>query len=225
MNECYTILVVDDQSVSRSIATAILSSAGWQVDETDSGAGAVAAVGRKAYALVLMDIEMPGQDGFGAARAIRSSGGYAAAVPIIAFTALRPEDVLDRIRSTGMDGLITKPFTAETLIAAVEPWRPTIAGHAVGRLATIFGEKEIAILLGRFRQQLGEALVAPDTAGERRARAHQIAGIAGTLGFPDVSQTWLDVASGSESAWTAATSAARKAIAHLTPYLNSHRNC
>jgi len=211
------ILVVDDQQVNRGIAMTILSAAGWDVDEAESGAAAVSAVARRRYALVLMDIEMPGQNGFDATRAIRDAGGYGAAVPIIAFTALPREEVVGRIDSTGMDGLIIKPYTAEALIAAVEPWRPAGAGQTVARLATIFGEKEISGLLARFRQQLGEALAAPDTAGERRARAHQIAGLAGTLGFPDVSRAWLDVAGGSESAWAGATIAARKAIVALTP--------
>ncbi len=217
MNNTPAILVVDDEIVNRSFAAVVLRSARWHVDEIEDGPAAIHMVRERRYALVLMDIQMPDMDGFEAARAIRAGDGPAAAVPILAFTALRREDAIGRAEAAGMDGFIAKPFTAEALIAAAELWRPDNAAHPAARLASIFGAAEIASLIERFRLQLQEALVSPDPAGSHRPRAHQIAGVAGTLGFADVSRTWLAVAEGDDSSWEAARIAARKALAQIIP--------
>lgn len=217
MDNIPAILVVDDEIVNRSIAAAVLESAGWQVDEVENGPAAIRAVRDGRYALVLMDIQMPGMDGFEAARAIRAGHGATAAVPILAFTALQREDAIGRVEAVGMDGFIAKPFTADALIAAAEPWRPDMGGHPAARLASIFGTAEVASLIDRFRQQLQDALAPPDPTGSHRPRAHQIAGVAGTLGFAEVSRTWLAVADGDDSCWAAARIAARKALAQIIP--------
>jgi CheY-like chemotaxis protein len=212
MVEIPSILVVDDEAVNRGIATVMLEQAGWHVDTVEDGASAIIASRRRIFALVLMDIQMPGMDGFEAAKAIRADGGT---VPILAFTALARSDAEGRLESAGMDGYIAKPFTAPELLAAVEPWRPSTKPHNSARLAALFGEAEINAMLVRFRQQLADALAAPDILGERRSRAHRVAGIAGTLGFPEVSLTWLAVSEGEDSQWDAARIAARKALAEL----------
>ncbi len=217
MDKSPVILVVDDEAVNRSIASTVLASAGWQVDEVEDGPAAINAVRNGAYAVVLMDIQMPGLNGFETAEAIRKSDSATATVPIVAFTALPREDAIGRVNASGMDGLIVKPFTAAALISAVEPWRPSSASHPAARLATIFGEAEVASLIERFRQQLLEALSPPDADGRHRARAHEIAGVAGTLGFSEVSLTWLAVAEGDDSSWGAARIAARKAVGQILP--------
>lgn len=212
MVENPSILVVDDEAVNRGIASVMLGQAGWHVDTVEDGASAILAVRRRAYALVLMDIQMPDMDGFEAAAAIRGEGGT---MPIVAFTALSHTETAGRLHGAGMDGYIGKPFTAPELLAAVEPWRPSARPHDSARLAALFGEAEILAMLGRFRDQLADALTAPDGPGERRSRAHRVAGIAGTLGFPEVSRIWLAVSEGEDSQWEAARVVARKALAEL----------
>lgn len=223
MDKPPAILVVDDETVNRSIAATVLAAAGWRVDEAESGAAAIRAVLGGGYALVLMDINMPDMDGFEATAAIRAGDDGTATVPILAFTALPPETMIDRLKPARMDGLISKPFTGEGLIAAVEPWRPSVDISSTRRLAAIFGQAEIATLLDRFRQQLGEALVLLDSDGEQRVRAHQIAGVAGTLGFEEVSRTWLALAEGDETSRDAARIAARKALTQVSPDMASLR--
>jgi CheY-like chemotaxis protein len=208
-----SILVVDDEIVNRSIASAVLKSAGWSVFEADDGAGAVTAASKHRYALVLMDIQMPGMTGFEAASAIRA-GGASAGAPILAFTALAAADVLDRANAAGMDGYLGKPFTPEALLAAVEPWRPD-GSQGITRLAAIFGADEMAGLLRGFAQQLAEAIDAEDSWPDRRARAHKLAGVSGTLGFADLSAAMLRVSEGDEAGWPAARREARKALASL----------
>jgi len=221
MDNTPAILVVDDEIVNRSIAVTVLQSAGWHVDEVEDGPSAIRRVREGRYALVLMDIQMPGMDGFEAARLIRTGDGPTAAIPILAFTALRRADAIGRVEAIGMDGFIAKPFTAATLIAAAEPWRPDGTGHPAARLATIFGAPEVASLIDRFRVQLQDALSPPDPSGSHRARAHQIAGVAGTLGFAEVSRTWLALAEGDDASWDAARIAARKALAQIIPETES----
>lgn len=214
LDEC-SILVVDDEPANRAIAAGILAAAGWRVEEAENGDLAIAAVRDLRFDLVLMDIQMPGRDGFEAALTIRNGGGPGAAVPILAFTAVPPGDALERARAAGMDGHIAKPFTPAELLAATDPWRPDGAPSPAASLVAIFGAAEIARLLERFRAQLAEALAAGDAAGDRRARAHKIAGISGTLGFAEVSRLWLAVSEGDESAWEEARIAARRAIRQI----------
>jgi len=209
------ILVVDDEPANRALAAGILGAAGWQVRQADNGDSAVAAARERRYDLILMDIQMPGRDGFDAARTIRKSDGTGAAVPILAFTAVPPGDAVERARAAGMDGHIAKPFTPESLLAATDPWRPDGASSPAASLVAIFGAAEIARLLDRFRAQLMETLAADDTPAERKSRAHKIAGISGTLGFAEVSRLWLAVSEGDESAWEEARTAARRAIRQI----------
>jgi CheY-like chemotaxis protein len=214
LDEC-SILVVDDEPANRALAAGILAAAGWRVDEADNGDRAVAAVREHRYDLVLMDIQMPGRDGFDAARAIRNGAGPGTTVPILAFTAVPPGDALERARAAGMDGHIGKPFTPQALLAATDPWRPDGAPSPAASLVAIFGAAEIARLLERFRAQLAEALAIEEAPDARKARAHKIAGISGTLGFADVSRLWLAISEGDESAWEDARIAARRAIRQI----------
>lgn len=216
MTEKPIILVVDDELVNRSMAAAMLTEAGWRVDTAEDGPSALIAVTQRSYAVILMDIQMAGMNGFDTAMSIRAGNGVAAVVPILAFTALTRSEAETRLQSSGMDGYIAKPFSASDLVAAVEPWRPLTAPYSAARLAALFGEAEIDAMLGRFRQQLAEALTAPDSRAERRTRAHRVAGIAGTLGFPEVSATWLAVAEGEDSQWETARVAARRALTALS---------
>jgi CheY-like chemotaxis protein len=206
------ILIVDDEPANRALAAGILGVAGWQVREAESGDAAIAAVRDDRYDLVLMDIQMPGRDGFETARAIRKGGGYGASVPILAFTAVPPGDAIERARASGMDGHIGKPFTPETLVAATDPWRSSASPSPAASLVAIFGAAEIARLLSGLRTQLADALAAEEAPAERQARAHKIAGISGTLRFSEVSRLWLAVSEGDVAAWDDARSAARRAI-------------
>jgi CheY-like chemotaxis protein len=166
-----SILIVDDEPSNRNLARGIASAAGWRPDEAESGEAAVNAARAQAFTLILMDVQMPGIDGFAATRAIRAGDGPNASTPILAFTAVPPGDAIERGRAAGMDGHIAKPFTPETLLAAIDPWRPHGGPSPAAPLIAIFGEAEIAGLLARFRSQLVDALAADEPAAERRARA------------------------------------------------------
>lgn len=218
MNRMPAILVVDDDADNRRIASRILSAAGWRVDDVEDGESAIQAVRDGDYALVLLDIQMPGLDGYETATALRAHDGRAGSVPIVAFSALRQPEAMARARTAGMDGYVSKPFTPDKLIDAVKPWWPDEEEAPVARLAAIFGEAEIGGLLMRFRDQLVEVMIADGDAAALRQRAHRLAGLAGTLGFSALSERWLEVSEGEDVSLGPARIATRKALLELVRY-------
>jgi CheY-like chemotaxis protein len=209
------LLIVDDDPLNRRVAGAVLAHAGWDIDEADGCREALSKVSARRYALILMDIQMPDIDGYETARLIRARGDGGANVPILAFTALQSPDAIEHAFEVGMDGHLPKPFTTATLLAAVDPWRPDGEGPPGARLAAIFGKAEVAALLTQFRCQIADAIAALEGAPDLRAVAHRLAGIAGTLGFPEVSLPWRRLSEGDDTAHDEARRVARKTLARL----------
>jgi signal transduction histidine kinase/ActR/RegA family two-component response regulator len=116
------VLVADDSAMNRKLVSQILAPFGPEIDAVEDGGAAVAAVGRRAYALVLMDMEMPVMGGLEAARRIRALDGPAAEVPIVALTANAFPEQLALCREAGMDDHLTKPFTPDDLAATALRW-------------------------------------------------------------------------------------------------------
>jgi len=116
------VLVVDDNAVNRTLATALLERMGLLVDSADDGHSALARIVAGRYDLVLMDMEMPGMDGLSAVRALR--GDEAAQgrsrLPVVALTANAMAEDRARCTAAGMDGYVTKPIGVEQLRAELE---------------------------------------------------------------------------------------------------------
>ncbi len=116
------VLVVDDNAVNRLVASRMLQKLGCEVTLAEDGLEAVARVeAGPAFALVLMDCQMPTLDGFAATARIRALPG-GAELPVIAMTANAMEGDRERCLIAGMDDYIAKPVTAETLAEALERW-------------------------------------------------------------------------------------------------------
>ena len=117
------ILVVDDIEVNRIILVKILGTLGAECDTASDGQVAVEKfmASSSGYGLILMDVQMPGMNGYEATRAIRASGHpLAKATPIIAMTANAfVDDVRDAIES-GMDAHIAKPVQLDKLKATIQ---------------------------------------------------------------------------------------------------------
>lgn len=112
------VLVADDNAANRELARAILQPAGVEVTEACGGLEAVELAQRLPVDLILMDLQMPGLDGYGAARAIRREPGPNRDMPILAFSS----DTVVLERSAGaslFDGRVEKPLTALRLLDAV----------------------------------------------------------------------------------------------------------
>jgi CheY-like chemotaxis protein len=135
--EAGRVLVVDDNAINRRLALAMLARAGFAADVVESGEQALGALRDTAYALVLMDIQMPGLDGRETTRAWRRGDGptsTARDVPIVALTAHVGQDERDACAQAGMDDYLSKPFGIDTLAAMCRRWlEPAQAGSGDAR--------------------------------------------------------------------------------------------
>jgi CheY-like chemotaxis protein len=118
------ILVAEDNVVNQKVALAILRKLGYRGEAVANGQDALAAVGRAPYDVVLMDCQMPGMDGYEAARRIRALPAPANRIPIVAVTANAMKGDREQCLQAGMDDYITKPVTAAAVEAALERWLP-----------------------------------------------------------------------------------------------------
>src|ERR671919_2493793 len=111
-----TILVVDDEEYIRDLVASSLHLAGLTARVVSDGSQALAALEHDAPDLVILDVRLPGIDGFEVCRTLRAAGSD---VPVIFLTARdTPEDRLSGFTKGG-DDYITKPFSLEELIARV----------------------------------------------------------------------------------------------------------
>jgi signal transduction histidine kinase/DNA-binding response OmpR family regulator len=120
------ILLVEDNGMNQEIAEAILTQHGFVVDIVDDGTRAVEAMAAAepgAYDLVLMDIQMPGMDGYDATRAIRCLPNPAVAnIPIVAMSANAFAEDRAKAAEAGMNGYITKPIDIDKMLEAVRSY-------------------------------------------------------------------------------------------------------
>ncbi|MDZ8237344.1 MAG: two-component system response regulator [Nostoc sp. ChiQUE01a] len=113
------VLVVDDHAASRMTAVALLGMEGYEVIEADSGSIVVGLVTQKQPDLILLDVMMPGMDGFEVCQLLKQDE-QTRLIPVIFITALN--DRRSRIRGieVGGDDFLTKPFDRVELAARVK---------------------------------------------------------------------------------------------------------
>ena len=105
-----------------------------RVTAVSTGRDAVAAAAGRAFDLILMDVQMPGMDGFEATAAIRAHElGTGRRTPIVALTAHTMAADRDRCLAAGMDAFVAKPLRPVTLLAAIDTLVPP--GAAAGATA------------------------------------------------------------------------------------------
>ena len=144
-------MVVDDEERIRSLVGSYLRDEGYQVDEVATGEEAVAAVRARSPDLVVLDVRLPGIDGFEALRQIRRvSDAY-----VIMLTA-RTEET-DKVigLEVGADDYLTKPFSPRELVARVR------AILRRGRMADS-GEHEVLRFAGLTIDLLGREVTVED---------------------------------------------------------------
>ncbi|WNM64112.1 response regulator [Candidatus Nitrospira neomarina] len=113
------ILLADDNADMREYVCRLLNQAGFDVEAVTNGEEALEIVGIQQPDLVLTDIMMPGLDGFGLLRALRSNSATAD-IPIILLSARAGEEARIEGMQAGADDYLTKPFSARELLARVE---------------------------------------------------------------------------------------------------------
>lgn len=139
------ILIVDDEERIRSLVASYLKSDGFEVVEATDGREAVAEVERRKPDLVVMDVRMPGLDGFEALAEIRKFSD----VYVIMLTA-RAEET-DRIvgLSVGADDYVTKPFSPRELVARVKAVLRRTRGSGPDQTGDRLEFDSVAIDVGR----------------------------------------------------------------------------
>lgn len=112
------ILLVEDNVVNQKVVLAILTKRGFRVDLAPNGLESLAALERKDYDLVLMDVQMPYMDGIEATRKIREELGRDR-LPIIAMTAHAMNGDREKCLEAGMNDYVSKPVNPTTLIHTI----------------------------------------------------------------------------------------------------------
>lgn len=121
------LLLAEDDPTNQAVALSLLRDAGLSVDLAEDGEHALRMGGSGSYALILMDIQMPGMDGVEATQRIRAlpQGGD---IPIVAMTANAFADDRERCFAAGMNDFIAKPIDPELLFSTLLKWLPTQTG-------------------------------------------------------------------------------------------------
>ncbi len=133
------ILTVEDDERIRTALRLALEDEGWEVDEASSGEEALVAFGRAPADVVLVDIMLPGIDGFDICRAIRKSSD----VPIVMITARSDtHDVVAGLEA-GADDYLTKPFAPKELSARIRALLRRARASDAGGDEIVFNDLEI----------------------------------------------------------------------------------
>jgi signal transduction histidine kinase/DNA-binding LytR/AlgR family response regulator len=126
------ILLVDDNAINQKVAARILHQIGYQPDLAEDGRKALAALDKKNYDLVFMDVMMPEMDGLEATRIIRERQKnneihphYRGRIIVVAMTAHAMQSDRDKCLAAGMDDYLPKPIRPSDIRGMIEKWALT----------------------------------------------------------------------------------------------------
>jgi two-component system cell cycle response regulator/two-component system cell cycle response regulator DivK len=127
------VLLIEDNEANSMLATAVLELEGFQVEVADSAAEARRVLRTMIPAVILMDVQLPGEDGLTLARELKVACATAR-VPIIALTAHAMSGDRERALDAGCAAYVSKPIDTKTLASSVrgvlDGSRDTEAGAA-----------------------------------------------------------------------------------------------
>ena len=202
------ILVAEDTPINQELMVTLLKRAGHEVELVTDGEAALAAVQRRPFDLVLMDVQLPRMDGFVATRAIRALDSSASAVPVIALTARALSRDVEDCLAAGMNDHLSKPIDAALLLQTVDRWTrqpqpaepPATPGDSVPALVHDesmlrdleghIGRDKVASMLAMARDDIPvrvermQRRLSDHAFG--RQQAHELVSIAGNLGFTEL---------------------------------------
>jgi len=162
------ILVVDDSPNAREIFQGLLAGFGYHATLKASAAEGLAELERSPYDLVLLDWKMPMMDGFEMARRIRENGGLSRQPKLVMVTAYGSEEAQRRVVSEKLDGYLTKPVSASSLLdevlrvcgkAATPALAVPMSASEVGALDRIRGMRVLLVEDNDFNQQVAKELM------------------------------------------------------------------
>lgn len=178
------VLVADDEPLSRALIERFLRKLNADVVTVESGAQAIERSASGSFDLVIVDIEMPGMDGFATAAALREAG---CAAPMAALTAHSSPEMEKRCADAGFDSFMPKPVNIDKLrvLLALAGRQPILSGLA--------GDADMADLIDEFVAKLPERAAAilkaraANRTAELTALASSLKSDAGGLGFASIS--------------------------------------
>jgi len=207
------VLLAEDGLDNQRLISRLLTKAGAEVTVVDNGRAAVDEAIASPFDLILMDMQMPLLDGYGATSELRGAGYRG---PIIALTAHAMSSDRHKCLEVGCDQVITKPVNRQKLLALVSQLLETPADQSVperpqpstdGRSDTSPDSKDLGPLISKLAgdPDLGELVdVFVDGLPDRLAAfqqhmaegdlaalaeiAHQLKGTAGSFGFPVITE-------------------------------------
>jgi CheY-like chemotaxis protein len=108
------ILVVEDNPANQMLIQFTLEAGGYQVDVAGSAQEALASIGRRQPDLILMDIQLPGQDGLSLTRQLKADPAMMA-IPVVALTARAMIGDRELCLAAGCSGYISKPIDTRAI--------------------------------------------------------------------------------------------------------------
>lgn len=121
------ILVVEDHEDNRRILRDLLTSRGYDIIEATTGPDGVSLAEGGRPDLILMDIQLPGIDGYEATRRIKANPALRR-IPIIAVTSYALDGDEVKAREAGCDGYVAKPFSPRQLLVKIREYLPQTRG-------------------------------------------------------------------------------------------------
>ncbi|WP_086932673.1 response regulator [Agarilytica rhodophyticola] len=116
------ILVVDDNPSNRRLVCELLADIGVETESASSGEQAIELCQQESFSLILMDIQMPGLDGFETTKCLRDMETNGARTPIVALTAHAVEEEKSTLLKSGMDDFLSKPIGETELKELMSRW-------------------------------------------------------------------------------------------------------
>jgi CheY-like chemotaxis protein len=114
-----TVLVIEDNRDNLRLITYVLRRSGYEVVAAETGEAGVELARRENYRFIIVDINLPGIDGFEVTKRIRHSG-LAGSVPIIAITSHAMLGDRERVLATGCNGYFEKPIDPLTIMDQIQ---------------------------------------------------------------------------------------------------------
>ncbi len=118
------ILVVEDSPNSLELMSYLLSAHGHDVVQAETGGQALRVAREEPVDLILLDLQLPDQDGYQVLRTLRG-WPHLATVKIVAVTAVAMVGDRERTLAAGFDHYMPKPINPRTFVAELETWLPT----------------------------------------------------------------------------------------------------
>ncbi|SEG86326.1 PAS domain-containing hybrid sensor histidine kinase/response regulator [Marinobacterium lutimaris] len=193
------VLLVEDNSINALIARRMLERLGLKVSHCKNGEDAIRLSSERRFNLILMDIEMPGLNGYETSRKIREQDNR---TPIIALTAHDEAECLANVHEAGMNDLLGKPLDITPLQECLVRWQVSAEDNAEvptfdtkSALRRFGGDEQLLKhLCDQFIEQHSEdaqritAAIAEEEPARAALIAHSLKGIAGNLALADLKQ-------------------------------------